>query len=95
MDMRTLGIAIWIAAAIAIVYGGYHYWRFIDKLERARMAGKIPPTLQAPRMAIVWMIASPGVVPGGDLHRRRAMYAFAAFVGLWLAFALLPTLARI
>jgi hypothetical protein len=93
--MHTLSIAIWVAGAIAIVYGGYHYWRFIDKLERARMTGKIPSTLQNPRMDIVWMIASPGVVPGGDSHRRKAMYAFGAFAGLWLAFTLLSILAHV
>ena len=93
--MHAIGIAIWGAAAIAIIYGGYHYWVFIDKLQQARMDGTVPSTLQSPRMGIVWMIASPGVVPGGGSHRRKAMYAFGAFVGLWLAFALLPIWVRL
>jgi hypothetical protein len=92
--MHTIGIAIWIADAIAIVYGGYHYWAFFQKFEQARMDGKIPVSLQAPRMGIIWMIASPGVVPDGDSHRRKAMYGFGAFVGLWLLFALMPILMR-
>jgi hypothetical protein len=58
--MHTIGIAIWIADAAAILYGGYHYWAFFQKFEQARMAGKIPISLQAPRMGIIWMIASPG-----------------------------------
>jgi hypothetical protein len=86
--MHTIGIAIWIADAVAILYGGYHYWAFFQKFEQARMDGKIPVSLQAPRMGIVWMIASPGVVPGGDSHRRKAMYGLGAFVGLWLVFTL-------
>jgi len=56
--MHTIGIAIWIADAVAILYGGYHYWAFFQKFEQARMDGKIPVSLQAPRMGIVWMIAS-------------------------------------
>jgi hypothetical protein len=92
--MHTVGIAIWTGDAIAIVYGGYHYWAFLQKLEQARMDGKIPAGLQAPRMAIIWMIASPGVVPGGDSHRRKAMCGFGVFVGLWLVFALMPFLMR-
>ncbi len=51
--MHTIYITIWIAGAIAIVYGGYHYWAFIQKLEKARMEGKIPVNLQAPRMDII------------------------------------------
>ena len=92
--MHTIGIAIWIACAIAFAYGGYHYWAFLQKLEQARMDGRIPVSLQARRMDIVWMIASPGVVPDGAAHRRRAMYGLGAFVGLWFVFALMPILIR-
>ena len=46
-------------------------------------------------MGIFWMIASPGVVPGGVSHRRKALYGLGVFAGLWLALALLPILARI
>ncbi|MDA9508955.1 hypothetical protein XI09_30845 [Bradyrhizobium sp. CCBAU 11386] len=92
--MNTIGIVIWIAAAVAFAYGGYHYWAFIQKFEQARMDGKIPVNLQARRTDIVWMIASPGVVPNGDPHRRRAIYGLGAFVGLWFVFALLPILMR-
>jgi hypothetical protein len=85
--MHTVGIAIWTADAIAILYGGYHYWAFFQKFEQARMDGKIPVHLQSRRMGIVWMIASAGVVPGGESHRRKAMYGFGVFVGLWFLFA--------
>lgn len=72
--MHKIAIAIWTADAIAILYGGYHYWAFYKKFEQARMEGKIPIDLQSQRMGIVWMIASPGVVPDGAFHRRKAMY---------------------
>jgi hypothetical protein len=86
-------LAIIVAGAIfAFVYGTYHYWHFIQKLEQARMVGKVPPGLQRRRMAIGWMIASPGVVPSGDGHRRKFMYAFAVFVGLLLAAQVIRTL---
>jgi len=77
-------VAIWVAGAITLVYGGYHYWIFIDKLERARMGGKIPSTFLGSRMGIVWMIASPDVVPDGASHRRKAIYALSAFACIWL-----------
>lgn len=90
--MHAIGVAIWIGAALAWIYGAYHYWVFYDKFERGRMAGKIPSGLQRPRMGIAWLIASAGVVPEGELHRRKFMRAFALFVGLLIAFALLTGL---
>jgi hypothetical protein len=93
MSLHAIGLAIWIGAALAWVYGAYHYWCFINKLEEARMAGKIPASLQRQRMGIVWMIASPGLVPGGDIHRRHSMYAIAAFAGFFIAFAFLGQIA--
>lgn len=90
--MHTIGVAIWIAAALAWIYGAHHYWVFYDKFERGRMAGKIPSGLQRPRMGIVWLIASAGVVPGAEAHRRKFMFALALFVGLLIAFVLLTGL---
>ena len=58
------------------------------------MGGKIPLGLQAPRMDIGWMIASPGVVPGGDPHRRKAMWGFGAFLCAVLLLVLLMGLMR-
>lgn len=78
--MHKIAIAIWTADAIAILYGGYHYWAFYKKFEQARMEEKIPIDLQSQRMGIVWMIASPGVVPDGAFHRRKAMYGLGVFV---------------
>lgn len=90
--MRTIGIAIWIGAAASILFGGYHYWAFLQKLETARVQGKIPNSLLARHLEIGWMIARPGVVPDGDIHRRKAIYGFGASVGLWLIFFVLAAL---
>jgi hypothetical protein len=86
--MHAFEIAIWVAAASALIFGVYHYWVFNDKLVQAQMDGKIPSGLQ---MGIAWMIVNPGIVPGGNAHRRKILCAFGAFVALSIGYALMPS----
>ena len=76
------------------VYGAYHSWRYFQLLGKAQTEGTIPAGLQSRRMGLAWMIASPGVVPGGDIHRRRCMYGVAAFITLCVAYLLFSIIIR-
>jgi len=78
------------AVVFSWIYAAYHSWRYSQLLGDALMSGTIPSALIDPpqRMGIAWMIASPGVVPGGDGHRRKSMYGAVAFVGLLVAYVL-------
>jgi hypothetical protein len=80
---------IFAGAVIAFLYGATHYWLFLRRLEEARMRGQIPLGLLRQRMGIAWMIGSPGIVAGGDNHRRKAMWGIGIFVALWIVLALL------
>jgi hypothetical protein len=82
--MSTTFALIFAKTFIALTYGGYHYWVFINRLEQARSEGLIPPSLPVQCTSIGWMIASRGVVPNGDCHRLRALWGFGIFLGLWL-----------
>jgi hypothetical protein len=92
MSIDTVLAAMVTGAIFAFVYGGYHYWQFVQKLEQGQMSGMIPPPLQRRRMGIGWMIASPGIVPAGDVHRRKSIYSLAIFVSLLLACLLIRIL---
>jgi hypothetical protein len=94
ISTHTIFLVIALGAFAAWVYGAYHYWTFYNKFGNAQLRGQIPPGLQRRRMGIGWLIASPGVVPGGDTHRRKAMYGIGAFVALWVIAALLAILVR-
>jgi hypothetical protein len=85
--MKTLGLAIGYGCALAALYSFYHFWRYTNKLEEALLRNQIPLSLRSPRMNFFWMIARPGVVPGGEYHRRQSMYGAAVFLGLVLTFA--------
>ena len=69
-------------------YGAYHSWRYNQLLGKAQIEGTIPAELLNGRMGLVWMIASPGVVPRGDVHRRKCIYGLAGFVALCAAYLL-------
>jgi hypothetical protein len=76
------------------MYSAYHSWRYTQLLAKAQMEGTIPVDLLTARMELIWMIASRGVVPGGDVHRRKCIYGMAAFVALGAAYLLFSVLAR-
>jgi hypothetical protein len=82
------------AVIFSWIYAAYHSWRYNQMLGKAMMEGTIPPVLLSGRMGFGWMIASPGVVPGGDGHRRKSMYGGAAFVALCAAYALFSVVVR-
>jgi hypothetical protein len=78
------------AVVFSWIYAAYHSWRYNQLLSEAMLRGTIPSALISPnqRMGLAWMIASPGVVPGGDAHRRKCMYGAAAFVALLVGWVL-------
>ena len=46
---------IFVATFVALTFGGYHYWNFIEKLERDHLLGRIQLNLPPSRMRC-WMI---------------------------------------
>ena len=75
-------------------YGAYHSWRYFQLLGKAQIQGTIPTELLSQRMGLAWMIASPGAVPGGDIHRRRCICGIAAFVIVCVAYLLFSIVIR-
>jgi hypothetical protein len=86
--LHAVDTAFKAAIVFSWIYAAYHFWLYNQLLAKAMIEGTIPSDLQSGGMGLGWMIASPGVVPGGDVHRRRSMYGTAAFVALCAAYAL-------
>jgi hypothetical protein len=76
------------AIVFSWIYGAYHFWLYNKLLAKAIIEGRIVPELSSGSIGFGWMIASPGVVPGGDPHRLKSMCGIAAFVALCAAYAL-------
>jgi hypothetical protein len=76
------------AIVFSWIYGAYHFWLYNQMLTKAMMEGRIAPDLLGGSIGFGWMIASAGVVSGGDSHRLKSMYGIAAFVALCAAYAL-------
>ena len=90
----TVDVLFKTGVILSWVYGAYHSWRYFQLLGKAQLQGTIPTHLLSGRMGLVWMIASPGVVPGGDIHRRRCLYGMAGFVALCAAYLLFSIIIR-
>jgi hypothetical protein len=92
--LHAVDVLLKTAVVFSWIYAAYHSWLFTQLLAKATLEGKIPSVLLSQRMGLGWMIASPGVVPGGDVHRRKCMYAGATFVALCAAYALFSVVAQ-
>jgi hypothetical protein len=86
--LRAVDALFETAVVFSWIYAAYHSWRYTQLLAKAQIEGTIPLDLLGQRMGLGWMIASPGVVPGGDVHRGKCMYGGATFVALCAAYVL-------
>jgi hypothetical protein len=82
------------AVVFSWIYAAYHSWHYTQLLAKAQIEGTLPPQLANSGMGLGWMIASQGVVPGGDAHRRKCMFGVATFVGLCAAYVLFWAVVR-
>jgi hypothetical protein len=81
--MTRYGILVGLAicAIAAWICGTYYYLAYLKEFARQRAMGGIPAHLvQGRRVDLVWMIASSGIVPNGEPHRKRSAFAFGLFV---------------
>jgi hypothetical protein len=92
--LHAVDVLFKIAVVFSWIYAAYNFWLYNQLLGKAMTEGTIPPVLLSQRMGLGWMIASPGAVPGGDVHRRKCMYGSATFVALCAAYALFSVVAR-
>jgi hypothetical protein len=72
-------LALAVCAVAAWAYATHQYLAYFRAFERHRLMGGIPQHLKRKRMALGWMIASKGIIPGGDIYRQRCMLALVAF----------------
>jgi hypothetical protein len=86
--LRAVDALFKMAVVFSWIYAAYHSWCYTQLLAKAQIEATIPPDLLGQRMGLGWMIASPGVVPGGDAHRQKCMFGGATFVALCAAYAL-------